>query len=550
MPTYNSPIGLDCIASDPTSTTLYGITTGWSYASNYVKSFLLVKSSPNPDHVSLDMWSMVSEEKSIPFSYWRPSFRSIDCSVSSKGVFTAFFNNGQLLTPGIVSTPVGIRYDPETQKWTSIKTSPSYGWATDDWTHTSFYINNGGVESLVHLLTDADSTVIRFGVLNEGKNVLQLASVWKQNWKTGEYESGGMLDTKRTQRDSYAEPYMGLEVFGKPHHSLQKKMIYANGRLYMMYYNHPENVTIDSIPFTDPAAPPSTNRQTFKGPDNFRPKYFFGGIRGNTTFLGGLGNYNKTKLGGGYSSFTMDLLDGIPQTPVVHTSPFYNHTTNEYSSNGTARTVSIHENFVTVGGQLPGQNPFVVGLASEGIYEFSIVGVSGTTTLGLVNVIVPGLFSGINHNAKYLADYIKQKDIDDEYNAKKLTGLEKFGIVVACFIGLFIFVKYNNIRKATKRAAAEAQQQQHQDQDMELGARRSTRGAAVPPTTTNLAMIAHEERIANQYFTSDPPPEFATSVDHSHSTHPEYAHDDSQIPEYSQHPRPNTVPSLGGGAQS
>ncbi|KAG9069794.1 hypothetical protein KI688_009119 [Linnemannia hyalina] len=549
MSTYNSQIPLDCIASDPTSTTLYGIATGWSYAGN-VKSFFLVKSSPNPDHVSLNMWSMVSEEKAIPFSYWRPSFRSTDCSVSSKGVFTAFFNNGQLLTPGIVSIPVGVRYDPETQKWTSIKTSPLYGWATDDWTHTSFYINNDGVESLVHLLTDADSTVIRFGVLNEAKNVLQLASVWKQNSKTGEYESGGMLDAKRGDRAGYAEPYINLGAFGKPHHSLQKKMIYANGRLYMMYYNHPENVTIDSIPFADPAAPPSTNRQTFKGPDNFRPKYFFAGIRGNTTFLGGLGNYNGTKLAGEYSSFTMDLLDGIPQTPVVHTSPFYNHTTDEHSSDRKTGTVSIHENFVTVGGQLPGQNPFVVGLASEGIYEFSIVGVNGTTTLGLVNVIVPGLFSGITHHAKNLVDYIWQRNYDEANTKAKLTGSQKFGIVVACFVVLFILVKYNNRRKAKKRAVAEAQQQQHQDQDIELSARRSTMGAAVPPTTTNLAMIAYEERIANQYFTSDLPPEFATSVDYSHSTPPAYARDESQTPEYSQHPRPNTVTSLGGSAQS
>ncbi|KAK3830474.1 MAG: hypothetical protein JOS17DRAFT_746467 [Linnemannia elongata] len=212
MSNYNSSLALDCIASDPTSTTLYGITSGYSYTGTNVKSFLLVKSSPNPDHVTLGMWSIVSEEKSIPFSYWSPSFRSIDCSVSSKGVFTAFFNNGQLLTPGTISIPIGVRYDPETQVWTSIKTSPLYGWATDDWTHTSFYINNGGVESLVHMLTDADSIVIRFGVLNEAENVLQLASVWKDGMAR-EYTSGGMLDTKRTDFSDYAEPYTSLGAF-------------------------------------------------------------------------------------------------------------------------------------------------------------------------------------------------------------------------------------------------------------------------------------------------------------------------------------------------
>ncbi|KAK3830491.1 MAG: hypothetical protein JOS17DRAFT_746516 [Linnemannia elongata] len=523
---------------------LYGITSGYSDTSTDVKSFLLVKSSPNPDHVSLDMWSIVSEEESIPFSYWSPSFRSIDCSVSSKGVFTAFFNNGQLLAPGTISIPIGVRYDPETQVWTSIKTSSLYGWATDDWTHTSFYINNGGVESLVHMLTDADSTVIRFGVLNEAENVLQLASVWKQNLMTREYTSGGMLDTKRTEFSDYAEPYIGLGAFGKDRYSLQKKMIYASGRLYMMYYSHPENVTVESIPFTDPAAPPSTNRQTFKGPDNFRPKYFFTGTRGNITFLGGLGNYQNTTKGEEYSSFTMDLVDGVPQTPVVHTSPFYNHTTNQYSYDRRpgeemkTRTVSIHEDFVTVGGRLPGENPFVVGLTSEGIYEFSIVGVNGTTNLGLVSVILPGRFHSRGHYALNLVDYNRQKyrDVDDGH---KLNGLDMFGIVMACFVGLFFFVKYYKCG-VKNRAEAEAQlQQQHQDEGIELSARR-----------TNRAVTAYEERIANQYFTSDPPPDFAASEDDPDSTLPAYARDESQVPEYSQHSHPNTTfASVGSGAQ-
>ncbi|KAH7050518.1 hypothetical protein BKA57DRAFT_534802 [Linnemannia elongata] len=555
MSNYTSVLGLDCIASDPASTILYGITTGYSNTGENVKSFFLVKSSPNPDHVSLGMWSMVSEEKSIPFSYWKPRFKSIDCSVSSKGVFTAFFNNGQLLTPGTVNVPVGVRYDPETQEWTSIRTSTLYGWATDDWTHTSFYINNGGVESLVHMLTDRENTVIRFGVLNESENVLQLASVWKQDRRTGEYTSGDMLDTKVTEWSDYARLYADLGAFGKPHFSLQKKMIYANGRLYMMYYNYPENVTIDSIAFTDPAAPPSTDHQTFKGPANFRSEYFFTGTRGNTTFLGGLGTYRKTSMGEEYSSFTMDLVDGVLQTPVVHTSPFYNYTTtkysyynsttNEYSRISETGTVSIHEDFVTVGGRLPGQNPFIVGLASEGIYEFSIVGANGTTTLGLVNVIVPGIVNSLGHRAVNLVDHLRESRSKSANAKPNIPDAEIAGIAVACILGLYLIVVFNKTYKAKKRAAAEAQRrEQHQDQDIELGARSSTMGAAVPSTTTNRAMIAYEERIANQYLTSDPPPEFDTSVDDVHSTPPTYARDEVQVPEYSPNARPNTVTSV------
>jgi hypothetical protein len=178
MPEYNSTLSLDCIAADPTSTTLYGITSGWNWDSNK-ESFFLVKSIPNPDHVSLTMWSMVSEIESGPFSYWSPPFGSVDCTVSSKGVFTAFFRNVSYLTPGLSSIPVGVQYDPATQKWTSIRTLPYYGWISDLLMHTSFYVNNNGVETLIHLLTDEGGSVIRIGVLNQAENFLQVAGVWR-----------------------------------------------------------------------------------------------------------------------------------------------------------------------------------------------------------------------------------------------------------------------------------------------------------------------------------------------------------------------------------
>lgn len=170
---------LDCIAADPTSTTLYGITSGTHYGNkdDYV---FLIKSIPNPDHIDLDTWTMVSESTSTPFSYNIPAFKTVDCTVSSKGVFTAFFRNADYLTPRSVTVPVGIRYDTETQKWTGIRTSPNYGWRKDMWTHMSFYVNNSGVETLVHMFSDKWGSVIRFGVFNEAESVLQLASVWKQ----------------------------------------------------------------------------------------------------------------------------------------------------------------------------------------------------------------------------------------------------------------------------------------------------------------------------------------------------------------------------------
>ena len=171
----NSTVLLDCIATDPSSTALYGITNGLI---NSKEGFLLVKSIPNPDHLSLGMWSRVSFSQSEPFSYWKMPFGTVDCTVSSKGVFTAFFRNKDYISPKLADVPVGIRYNPETETWTSIRTSSLYGWDTDSAAHMSFYFNKNGVDTLVHVFTDDEGSVIRFGVLSETKKYLQLAGVW------------------------------------------------------------------------------------------------------------------------------------------------------------------------------------------------------------------------------------------------------------------------------------------------------------------------------------------------------------------------------------
>lgn len=541
---------LDCIAADPTSTTLYGITTGSSYGSND-QSFLLIKSNPNPDHIDWNTWTVVS--KSIaPYSDYSPAFKTVDCTVSSKGVFTAFIRNADYLTPGSVTVPVGVRYDPETQKWTSIRTSPYYGWTKDMWTHMSFYVNNGGVESLVHMFSDIWGTVIRFGVFNEAESVLQLASIWKQE-PTGEYTSVDQFDKMPDDTFSLEDAYTGLGVFGKHRLPDQKKMIYADGHLYIMYYNHPENVTIDSFPFNNPISPPPVTRQIFKGPANFTPSYFFTGTRSNITFLGGLGNYNRTIDTEEYDSFTVELVGGVPQAPVVHTSRFYNRTTYWGSARDIhVNNVSIHENFVTVGGKLPGQSPIVVGLASEGTYEFSIVEQNRTSTLELVDVTVAAEFSGdYGHHAQTWDEFLLERH--KEKIKQELTDWEKFGIVVACFVGLYILVKYNNRRKAKNRAAAEAQHLQDQGLEMDkmrsaiavaAAARAATTAAADTTTTTT----TYEDQIANLEFSRHPQPNCIISVGEGYTT-PPYNSDNVLAPEDPQHPRPNVVASIGSGAQ-
>lgn len=84
---------------------------------------------------------------------WRPKVQECRLWVNSKGAFTALFRNNQSRTPGSFFIPTGVRYDPRTQAWSSIWTTPDYGWTSDFWAHHSFYVNRDGVESVIHLWT-------------------------------------------------------------------------------------------------------------------------------------------------------------------------------------------------------------------------------------------------------------------------------------------------------------------------------------------------------------------------------------------------------------
>ncbi|KAF9313293.1 hypothetical protein BGZ91_006321 [Linnemannia elongata] len=454
----NSTVLLDCIATNPSSTTLYGITNGLI---NGEEGFLLVKSLPNPDHLSLGMWSRVSFSQAEPFSYWKMPFGTVDCTVSSKGVFTAFFRNKDYISPKPADVPVGIRYDPETETWTSITTSFLYGWDTDSAAHLSFYINSDGVDTLVHMFMDDEGSVIRFGVLNETKKYLQLASVWSLNEISGEYTVSNKIDLMPKPRVNQMElPRPGF--FRRRRSQGCIKAIYVESHLYMIHHNYDisTNVFIESYPFTDPTAPPSLNRQIFKGPDNFLSSYFFTGTREGITFLGGLGQDNKTAVGQDYTSFTMDIVNGVLQNPIMSTSSFYDITTifdgNSTKTNG----VAVHDNFVTLDGQPPGQTPYVVGLSSEGVYQFSIIGKNGTNSLGSLDVVIPGVFRGIAPRNTTMENlFYRDKDW-----VRYITKAQVLVIIFGVTAGLFCCIMYRHHREKLKRREAEEKKEQDRQQ--------------------------------------------------------------------------------------
>ncbi|KAG0296323.1 hypothetical protein BGZ96_009722 [Linnemannia gamsii] len=488
---------LDCIATDPGSTTLYGI---GSARQNEKKIILLVKSNPNPDHLSLRKWDVVSTSWTQPFSYWQPPFGTVDCTVSSRGVFTAFFRNKDHINPRQTNIPVGVHYDPETQKWTSIRTSTYYAWTSDRSEHMSFYISNNGVERLVHMMTDDEGSVIRFGVLNEASMYLQMASIWQKSDVLGGYKSVDQFDTMPNNWGKRLSLTPKSGFFRKSRYQRQMTMFYADGHLYMMYYNQPSNITIYSYLFTDPTAPPPPNPMVFNGPGNFFPHYFFAGRQGNTSYLGGIGaDYGLTMVEN-YQTFIMQLVDGIPQSPEISTSPFHNSSTSNDGEAWEMEPMAIHDNFVAFGGQLPGQSPLVVGLTSVGIYEFSTAGKNATSPIGMMEVIVDGDFVVRPARNTTMENYY----YSDKNQAREFSKAATLAIIFGITLALFSCIMFSDRRKLLKKRAVEEekqrlrdiqleqlQQQQHrqqQEQYVEMGVRRANNTTR---TTTRATIRQH-----------------------------------------------------------
>ncbi|KAG0261791.1 hypothetical protein BGZ95_004167, partial [Linnemannia exigua] len=589
MPEYNSTLVLDCIATDPQSTTIYGISKVWRKT---IKSVMLLKSIANPSHISEKMWTVVSETIDAPLSYWgdendsRP-FNSIDCAVSSKGAFSAFFRNGQFLTPGSgVTVPIGVRYDPESQAWSSIKTSPYYGWTSDFWPHKSFYVNKDGVERAVHVLTDSRGTVIRFGVVNETKNVLQLASVWKKDGERG-YTPGDQSDSMAwvilQQMDFYPVP--GLLDWRTVIDN--QKMMYVNGRLYIINYQG-KNEIIDSYPFTDAASPPPPKDQVFKGPDRFASLYLFSGTRGGSTYLGGIGRFDYKS--DEYTTYTISNLNGVMQSGPTYTAPFYNYTTTE-SRNRTLKTHAVNENFLGVGGHLDGQDPFVIGLTSRGVYEFTINSTNIGNSIGVMDVLItaPEIFA--SPNPAFMERYNSKRKTS--YPSSNKTSTEEvifffFGSMIGLLFLAAVIHRYRRKARVARglnnnnnRGPLDARGRRI-PQEFAMGTLTHRTGHAsgasgrpigtgtgplttatttLHPSITNADIVAYENAVLNDAaFSSDPPPEFSpTPAEESNDSHPTTAsasaavaaadplpppptyEDNGQAPEYSRHPQQTEV---------
>ncbi|KAF9541090.1 hypothetical protein EC957_003417 [Mortierella hygrophila] len=178
--TAQGTLHLDCIASDPSSSYLYGIASANTGTPSYTtdSTIVLVRSNYNPTSLAAITWTIISTTEGKQFSYNYLTFTSVDCAANDKGHFAAFFRSPYRTASPFKLLPMGVRYDPAAKEkgegaWSPIWGSAMYGWNVDRFVHRSFYQG----DELVHLLTGDVVDSLQLGRVDYSTNMLQLGSI-------------------------------------------------------------------------------------------------------------------------------------------------------------------------------------------------------------------------------------------------------------------------------------------------------------------------------------------------------------------------------------
>ncbi|KAK3841630.1 MAG: hypothetical protein J3R72DRAFT_150187 [Linnemannia gamsii] len=393
---YKGRLNLDCIASDPTSSVLYGIANARGKDDEYT---VLVKSNTNPSNPGNIDWSIVSKVKISKTGYRYPLINTVVCAVSSGGEFSAFYYDPSYTTvAGPALVPIGVQFDPKKEA----EAGAGSGWSDIigsrtklAWTHRylvpkAFYVRDAssGAESAVLLLTDDFASVIRFGVVDEATNTLQLAGVWKEK-PDGTYEKGELTELFE-KNNGLLQPRIlpSLGNIGS------RRIAYGDGHLYFtrVIYNLAEvanntrnvsatNQTLTVYPFTKATDDPVSGVMPSPMPGNaFYGEYLFYGVRrdaagtggGDVPYLGRAGYVNDVK--GRYTTIIENpgtYSNSTTQKPPTVFLPPLNITTGDALHNGTHYRLSSIQ---SIGGHLPGQFPFAVIPMTDGLYAVSLYG--------------------------------------------------------------------------------------------------------------------------------------------------------------------------------
>ncbi|KAG9069819.1 hypothetical protein KI688_009144 [Linnemannia hyalina] len=479
---------LDCVATQQDTGTIYGIATASGNDSNgiYDTYVVLIKSNASPANLKSLKWSIVSTTPALDLSYFYPKFPTVDCAVSSKGEFIALFPNFELPTTKTPTIPMGVRYDPVSNSWSDIRGLPLYGWNSET-QHQLFYTTGNGVESLVHLVTDEFGAVVRLGTVDTATNMLQLANIWK---------------------------YVGYLFF-----KCLRQRLFTSGP-NQLYTHIDQEDTIKSFPLASAVTASYTSTLAFPEHATFQTNRFFSGTRGNlTTFVAAMGILDEESI----YTIERDSNGSWSQT-----------TTHNITGVDTDGEFQVHQNMITAGGRLPGQEPFAVAVSTNGLYELQLFGPSAGNLSGPIGVTVP---SSSLYSARLPPAIPKSPG---------LTRAEEFGVIVGAFVVAVFFVwgwkKMRNQRKKEKEKAKAATMEGGGGGGGEaymMGVVPETHTA--PEVAINITTSDNSQRGGSPSASAPPP-----SATGSPQPSPAYTYQDEvQELEFSRHPRPNIVTSVG-----
>jgi hypothetical protein len=209
----------------------------------------------------------------------------------------------------------------------------------------------------------------------------------------------------------------------------------------------------------------------------------------------------------------------------VRTARYENQSYVEYNitRSDTTTDFTVHENFQTVGGGTKEHPAFVVALTSKGLYEFGIFGPDAGNMRGPYNVVVPGGFSSLpSRVVTIFKDETQPIEVMSSTTIFLLIGAVTFVFVLVA--GLYERSKY----KKNKLLLAEKERGEADDGGDEYS-------MSVTPGGDSHSVPYHSTVHINGAST-DTMPLSTSAVTYQ---------DQIRDLEFSSHPRPNVVTSVG-----
>lgn len=453
--TAQGTLHLDCIASDPSSSYLYGIASANTGPSSYTtdSTIVLVRSNYNPTSLATIVWTIISTAEGKQFSYNYLTFTSVDCAANDKGHFAAFFRSPYRTASPFRLLPMGVRYDPTAKEkggeaWSPIWGSVMYGWNVDRFVHKSFYQG----DELVHLLTGDVVDSLQLGRVDYATNMLQLGSI--QTRQQGDvfllsytFDDMVWIQDFDYTRQGFFPYYTGF---------FSQKMPLHNGTFYITN-SEEQNVTCvyHGVQRRIQEVRGGLYRTMVWQLGDY---HVFAGLRQGLTFFGGI--YKEDYQDGTLIKYTIYTSE---TTPDDRKYIEHNLTWTDPPS-----TFSLQESFQSVGGLTSGQEPFIVALTTAGLYEFTAFGPSAGAMSGPFQVFVPASTAeGVYYNSlpqrvvrKMKTPRWTDKDaLADERKTRqdRTVGGSVSALIVIAFLGYLVWRRwrFRMQRQIRKRKGAE-----------------------------------------------------------------------------------------------